>query len=47
MCDTLIYTEKHNSPGILLMIDFEKAFDSVSRSFIEKKVLIFLTLVQT
>ena len=31
--DTLIYTEKESIPGRLLMIDFERAFDSVAWSF--------------
>ena len=30
-----MYTEEHDIPGILLLIDFEKAFDSISWSFIE------------
>ena len=28
--DLLHYTEENNIPGILLLIDFEKAFDSLS-----------------
>ena len=31
----LLYTEKTTTPGLLLKIDFEKAFDSVSWSFIQ------------
>ena len=31
--DTLLYASKHHVPG-LLMVDFEKAFDSVAWSFI-------------
>ena len=34
--DTLLYTNKHQVPGLLLMVDFEKVFDSVAWSFIEK-----------
>ena len=34
--DILLYTEKEQTPGLLLMIDFEKAFDSVSWSSIQK-----------
>ena len=34
--DLLHYTEKNNIPGLLLLIDFEKAFDSVAWSFITK-----------
>ena len=30
------YTEDNQIPGILMLIDFEKAFDSVARSFIYK-----------
>ena len=32
--DVLQYTEDHNLPGMLLLIDFEKAFDSVSWDFL-------------
>ena len=34
--DILFYTEKQNIPGLLLLIDFEKAFDSVAWSFVDK-----------
>ncbi|WP_419595708.1 reverse transcriptase domain-containing protein, partial [Thiolapillus sp.] len=34
--DVIHYTEKRNVSGLLLLIDFEKAFDSVSWSFIKK-----------
>jgi hypothetical protein len=34
--DIMNYTEKNNIPGLLLLIDFEKAFDSVSHNFIFK-----------
>ena len=30
------YTEINNIPGLLLLVDFEKAFDSVSHDFIFK-----------
>lgn len=33
---TLIYTEEHNIPGLLLAIDFEKAVDIVAWSFMQK-----------
>ena len=32
--DVLQYTEDHNLPGMLLLINFEKAFDSVSWDFL-------------
>ena len=42
------YKEDENIPGLLLLIDFEKAFDSVSWSFIQKSLqfIIFGTLIQ-
>ena len=35
------YTEEENIPGLFLLIDFEKAFDSVSWSFIQKSLQFF------
>ena len=35
--DIMQYCEERNIPGVLMLIDFEKAFDSVSFRFIEKK----------
>ena len=35
------YTEKHNVPGMLVLIDFEKAFDSISWTFIYKTLEFF------
>lgn len=32
--DLMSYTESRNIPGLLVLIDFEKAFDSISWSFI-------------
>ena len=34
--DILFHTETHNIPGQLLLVDFHKAFDSLSWSFIEQ-----------
>ena len=34
--DIMDHTEENNLPGLLLLVDFEKAFDSVSWSFIYK-----------
>ena len=39
--DVLQFTEEQNIPGLLLLIDFEKAFDSVSWSFINKVLKFF------
>ena len=35
------YTERHHIPGLLVFIDFEKAFDSMSWSFIYKVLKYF------
>ena len=39
--DIMHYPETHNIPGLLVLVDFEKAFDSLSWSFIEKALEIF------
>ena len=39
--DLMSYTESHNIPGLLVLIDFEKAFDSISWSFIYKVLHFF------
>ena len=39
--DLLVHTEKENIPGLLLTIDFAKAFDSVSWSFLQKALRFF------
>lgn len=39
--DTIFYTEKQQVPGMLLLIDFEKAFDSVSWDFLFKTLDFF------
>ena len=41
MYDLLQFTEEQNIPALLLLIDFEKAFDSLSWSFINKVLKIF------
>ena len=47
--DILAYTNDNNRPGILLSIDFEKAFDSVSWNYINRslKLYNFVTSFQT
>ena len=39
--DILFYTEKHHIPGLLLLIDFAAAFDTVSWSFMAKVLEFF------
>ena len=39
--DAMIFTENNNLPGILLNIDFEKAFDSVNWNFIDQALTAF------
>ena len=39
--DLLVHTEKEHIPGLLLTIDFAKAFDSVSWSFLHKALKFF------
>ena len=39
--DVLHFTEKENIPGLLLLVDFEKAFDTVSWSCIEQTLKYF------
>lgn len=41
MYDLLQFTEEEHIPGLLLIIDFEKAFDSLSWSFINKVLKFF------
>ena len=41
MYDIIYETEKQNIPGLILLIDFEKAFDTVSWSFIDKVLDVF------
>ena len=42
--DVLFETKKQNIPGLLLSVDFEKAFDTVSWSFIMVGWLVVLGL---
>ena len=39
--DLMQYTEENNIPGLLLLIDFEKAFDSLSWTFVNKTLSLF------
>ena len=39
--DILHFTEEKDIPGILLLIDFEKAFDSIAWTFIEQVLDLF------
>ena len=39
--DIMYHTEKFNKPGIVLLLDFEKAFDSVSWKYIDKVLKFF------
>ena len=39
--DILHYTEDRDIPGMLLLIDFEKAFDSLSWSFVDETLTLF------
>ena len=39
--DIMQYCEEHRIPGLLMLIDFEKAFDSLSFNFIEKTLEYF------
>lgn len=39
--DMIFHTSQFDLPGFLLAIDFEKAFDSVSQSFLQKTLLSF------
>ena len=39
--DTLQYTTTQNKPGMLLLVDFEKAFDTISWNFITKVISYF------
>ena len=46
LIDSIItYAESQNISGILLFIDFEKAFDTWEWHFIEKKLSAIITLV--
>jgi hypothetical protein len=39
--DIMHYTEENQIPGLLLLIDFEKAFDSLSWSFVQNTLSLF------
>ena len=42
--DILNYTENENIPGLLLFIDFEKAFDSVSWKFLHSVYMLYMRI---
>jgi hypothetical protein len=44
LIDKLEEDEEDDISGLLLLIDFEKAFDTVEWSFIEKKLCNFMDL---
>ena len=39
--DIMQSAEDNNIPGLILLVDFEKAFDSLSWSFIQKVLILF------
>ena len=39
--DMIFHTSCFNKPGYLLAIDYEKAFDSISHSFLQKVLISF------
>ncbi len=39
--DIILFTKTHNLPGIILNIDFEKAFDSINWNFIDRTLEAF------
>ena len=39
--DLMHYLEQHNKTGLLLLVDFEKAFDSVEWKFLKKALSSF------
>ena len=41
MYDVLLYTESENIPGLLLLVDFQKAFDSISWEFVDRTLRFF------
>ena len=41
MVDVIEHTNQKNIPGIILQLDFEKAFDSVSWQFLDKTITMF------
>lgn len=37
--DIMHYTEEENIPGLLILVDFEKAFDTLTWKFIQKTLI--------